>query len=297
MQSNFYKIRNIEIVVNSCDAYSDIWEMFFLCFKEYWPDNQATIHLNTETTKFSLPEHLNINVKMHSYKSGPVDQWGARLISTLESIESEFIVMLYDDFLLNKKVDHKKFAELVNLIVSSEIIDVIYLTKLVGVKKSPWQDSSLSLVGSDSDYRLNSAPAIWRKSALLNYTREQDNPWAWEFFGSYRTFKHKKQFIAISDTHDDVYPYDYQKGGAIYRGKWVVDVVTPVIEKYKLAINLNRRGILESYDFPKRDLKWKILFLAIGVKMLGIQIVLVVYRVLKTKISKFKFDLISSKLG
>lgn len=286
---------NIEIVVNSCDAYSDIWEMFFLCFSEYWPHNKAIIHLNTEYKKYVPPEHLNLNIQSHTFKSGSIDQWGARLISTIESIKSEYVVMLYDDFILNQRVDNKKFIELVDLITNSHNIDVIYLTRLVGVKKYPWNDSGLSLVGSESDYRLNSAPAIWRKSALLNYTRTQDNPWAWEYFGSYRTFKYKKEFLAISDTHGDVYPYDYQKGGAIYRGKWVVDVVKPVIEKYNLAINLNERGILESYDFPKRNLKWKFLFLATGVKMLGFRIFVVFYRMMKVRLSNFLPNLANSK--
>ncbi len=38
----------VTVLINSCDAYSDLWEPFFKLFSIYWPDCPYEIVLNTE---------------------------------------------------------------------------------------------------------------------------------------------------------------------------------------------------------------------------------------------------------
>src|SRR5690606_18852331 len=129
-----------------------------------------------ETKDYIPRSHIPFNISVHHYKSLGVDAWGARLISTLNDINSEFVIVLYDDFLLDGIVDQKKIADLVDLMSSNSRIGVIYLTKLLDVSKESRPGNELVEVSPRADYRLNSAPAIWRKDLLLKFTAPNDNP-------------------------------------------------------------------------------------------------------------------------
>lgn len=275
---------NVTIVVNSCDAYSDLWDLFLICMSDYWCGCKYPIVINTERKNYTKPNGMSFDVSVHNFESEGADIWGERLISTLKDTNSEFVIMLYDDFLLNGYVDQQRLSALVDLMSGNPKIDVVYLTKLLGVQKKSERDDGLAPVAPKADYRLNSAPAIWRKDALLKFTGRKDNPWAWEYFGSYRTFSKNSLFLAVADSSCDIYPYDYRKGGAIYRGKWVAEVINPIIEKHKLPLDIKKRGFVDSSSFPKRGIAWKCSFLMTGAQMIGPRIVISVFRLFRGKL-------------
>ena len=56
------------LLVNSCDAYSDLWEPFFKMLGVHWPDCPYPIVLNTESKAF---KHVAFDVKTFSlYPAG-----------------------------------------------------------------------------------------------------------------------------------------------------------------------------------------------------------------------------------
>lgn len=274
---------NAVIVVNSCDAYSDLWDLFFLCMSDYWEGCDYPIVLNTESKQYYVQSGMSFNVTAHNFDCGGADKWGARLISTLNDICAEFVIVLYDDFFLNAPVDQERLRSLLDMMSGDPDIGVVYLTKLLGVEKIRVREDGLALVAPNTDYRLNSSPAVWRKDTLLKFTGAGDNPWAWEYFGSYRTFGDNTVFLAVADSGNDIYPYDYRKGGAVYRGKWVPEVIEPIIEKHQLNINLEERGTVGLRCFPKRSLSWKFKFMSTGVQMIGFRMLFVIYRLVRGK--------------
>ena len=273
----------VVIVVNSCDAYADLWDLFLLCLSDYWADCPYPIIINTERSGYSPPVGTNFNVSVHNFNSGPIDLWGARLRATLEDTDADLVIMLYDDFLLNAQVFQNRIESLISMMANDPEIGVIYLTKMLGVDKCQTRQDGLAVVGASTEYRLNSSPGIWRKDALLQYTGAQDNPWAWEYFGSYRTYRDKRTFLAVADGAEDIYSYDYRKGGAIYRGKWVSEVIDPIIVRHGLSLDVEKRGRVSSNEYPKRSFSWKVAFLAKGFQMIGAQMLLVVLRILRRK--------------
>lgn len=75
-------------------------------------------------------------------------------------------------------------------------------------------------------------------------------------------------------------------GGAIYRGKWVGKIVLPLIKKYNLQIDINKRGLADGIQQNnKRSLLWKIEFFLLGFKMIRFGVFLYAYRILKKKFS------------
>lgn len=255
---------DLTIVVNTCDAYNDVLNIFFQALQDCWPDCPYLVVINTESRTYTHP------ARVHHYKSpNGSDDWGSRLRATLSTIDSQFVMMLYDDFILDAPVSHERVHDALSLLLAEPSAAVTYLI-----------DSALPLNCTDTDdvfvplkdrvdYRLNSAPAIWRKQDLMDYTKAGDTPWAWEVFGSYRTWGDGRVFYSLNPKQADIYPYSHNKGGAIYRGKWVREVVERVAQKYPLNIDWTVRGFSSDTVFEKRSFMWKFRFMQTGFRMVG----------------------------
>lgn len=282
---------DLTIIVNSCDAYSDIWPLFFAAMNEYWPQRKYDLVLNTELISQVPSNDNNISIKNFKPINGN-DSWGLRLRETLKSIDTEFVIAIYDDFILEDFVDEEELVALLCKMKSDNEISAVYLTKL-GLKykennklfgERGQSQNRYAQLADGIDFRLNSAPALWRTSDLLEYTGDYDNPWAWEVFGSYRTFSNGKKLYCPTVTEKDIYVYNYAKGGAIYRGRWVPDVVLDKNDKYSLNIDFENRGFSSELEDEKRSLKWKLDFIFLGYKMVGLKVLVFIYRSIKGKL-------------
>lgn len=255
---------DLTIVVNTCDAYHDVLGIFFRALHDYWPDCPYPVVINTESNTHDYPARVH----NHRSKSG-VDDWGDRLRSTLTSIDTEFVLMLYDDFILHASVQNQLVQTALQLLQSHAQAAVGYLINTDLPLQVPHNSGMFIPLKEKGDYRLNSAPAIWRKKALMNYTAAGDTPWAWEVFGTYRTWGDGRVFYTLNPSQDDIYPYNYAKGGAIYRGKWVREVVEHVAHRYRLDIDWSLRGFSSDTAFEKRSWMWKLRFMQTGFRMVG----------------------------
>jgi hypothetical protein len=175
-------LHNLTIVVNTCDAYQDVLGIFFYALRDCWPDCPYPVVINTESNRHDYP------AQVHNYRSpSGIDDWGDRLRSTLSSIDTEFVMMLYDDFILDAPVSNERVKAALQLLQSKAHAVVTYLINTDLPLQAPLTCGMFIPLKDKVEYRLNSAPAIWRKKALMNYTAAGDTPWAWEVFGSYKT--------------------------------------------------------------------------------------------------------------
>ena len=240
--------------------------------------------INTEKkTDYKFP------VKVSNYEPGVHNSWGHRLLTALSVVETDYVLLTFDDFILEKHVSNLKIGQLIDVMKAHPEIASIYLvdTNVEPTSVSSFDDCIVELKDY-SDYRLNSSPAIWRKADLIKYTGVNDNPWAWELFGSYRTFGDGKRFFSVKSGSPDIYPYNYSKGGAIYRGRWVKSVVTDKLAKYQLDIDTAERGFSEDAIDESRSLMWKLQFLYTGYKMVGFKSLRVFYSYFKAKFNARK---------
>ena len=279
--------RKLTILINSCDAYSDVWPFFFSALNEYWPHRELQAVLNTEHKKPKLGENFIVN----NFKGN--GSWGLRLKESLKKINTDYVLCVYDDFILEDFIDESELSKILLKMDSDRDIAVVYLINLgLETKKNTSlmcdreKGNKYGLLEDQVNYRLNSAPAIWRRMDLLHYTGEFDNPWAWEAFGTYRTFGDKKKFYCPLEKEEAIYKYNGKKGGAIYRGKWVKEVVFDKAKKYKINTDFSIRGFSSETKFEKRTLSWKINFILLGYKMIGFRILKFLKNELKRKFIK-----------
>lgn len=168
-------MKDYAILINSCDAYADLWPFFFELLKLNWPEvEKHKVYLNTESTKeFQSVISINmINTTIHDK-----DQWGKRLLHSLSEIKEDYVVVLMDDFYLRNPVSNNRIEKCIEAFENNPEIAVFYLSNTY---KYEFKDSKYEGFGEvpiKTNFRLNSAPAFWRKTKLIQYTKETDSPW------------------------------------------------------------------------------------------------------------------------
>ena len=273
-------LHDLTIVVNTCDAYHDVLDVFFYALEDFWADCPHPLVINAESRVYTHAAWTH-----HHNNPAGTDDWGARLRATLSAIDSKFVMVLYDDFILDAPVSNERVQQALDLLKAQPSAAVAYLHDTNLRLSCTETDELLITIKDRVDYRLNSAPAIWRREALIEYTEPGDTPWAWEVFGTYRTWCDGRVFYSLNPKYDDIYSFNHKKGGAIYRGKWVREVVECVAQKYPLNIDWTLRGFSSDTVYEKRSLRWKLQFMQTGFRMVGFKAIYFVIHSVRNKIN------------
>jgi hypothetical protein len=273
---------NIALLINSCDSYQDVVTLNLCAIKEYWNECQYPIYINTENVN---NYETDLDVTILNLLPEKKNDWGSRFIDSLSRIKEDFVIVILDDFILESPINNNQLGLIIDKIKHSPSVGGFYLNYGNFILNYN-NDINLYEVDNINYYSINSGPAIWRKNVLINLLEPSDNPWAWEFFAKYRKYAKLYKICSIENSSNNLFNYNYRKGGAIYRGKWVEEVVVSKIKKYNLKIDLNIRGTIKLHHPIKRTLLWKFNFFISGFKMVGFQSFNLIIYYLK---EKFKY--------
>lgn len=260
MEKNQYTV-----VISSCDKYEDLWNPFFKVLKAEWPElseKRIPIVLNTEKKCYS---YEGLNLRTVKPCANQELSWTERLKTVLESIETDYIIHLLDDFFLTQKVQQNQIDKCLEWMCANNKISAFYFN---GTTASRSIDDGKypgfvrrSLI---APYKLNCQAAIWNREKLISYLRKKESPWEWETMGNWRTYKHPfHYFYSAMPGTEKAFVYAYKdKQSGIYHGKWVVSTVEPVFKKHDIRIDYSIRGTASKSDFApekkKEDApKWK----------------------------------------
>ena len=276
----------ISIIINTCDSYHEVLPILFNSFNEHWKDCNYPIHLNSETKTFN---YNNLNLKSHTIESNESFKWGYRLKKTLKSINSDYVILLLDDYILESDVDNKLIDLAIKTLDTDKDVGCIYLYPVSTIINTKYKSLSydndkiqnFEKIDNSSLYRVNTAPAIWDKYFLNKILSKYDEPWSWETFSGYQKVAQSKIILSIKEKEKIIYNYAAKEGGAIYRGKWVRQIIEPKINKYNLKIDLTKRGYYEKHQKIKRNLMWKIQFILAGYRIAGFKVIDFIFTILK----------------
>lgn len=231
----------VTVLVNSCDAYADLWYPFFTLLKKYWQPKDLPILLNTETLEYSL-DGLNIRCV---HPTDPKVPYGERMLQALSKVETDYVIPLLDDFFLREPVDQNQIATIIQWMENDT--DIVYFNCdctpvyedwekdiYPGYKRIPW----------GNDYTLNMQAAIWRTEKLKSYWRPNVSPWEWEVYCNLRGALNKHEKFYCATTPDSGFcRYGFNPDGmGVFRGKWVMSDVAPLFEKEGISVDFSKRG-------------------------------------------------------
>ncbi len=231
------------IIVNSCDNYEDLWFPFFSLFKIQWPKCQYPILLNSESKRYAY-EGLDI-ISATGIPSQGEMPWSMRLKKVLEEVKTEYVLLFLDDFFLEEPVNEGIITKCLNYMDENENIAVFYFTPPArGTFREDTKYYGFTAMEAKTPYRLNCQVGLWRKSYLVSYLREHEDPWHFETLGSIRSRRYRQEFYTISDGIS--LPFKYEYGKAVYRGKWNKEYSKKLLDSYDITIDYTRRGFYDA---------------------------------------------------
>jgi len=275
------------LLLNSSDGYKDVRDLFLAAYNEYCDNGiNIPIIINSES---------NVNLNNSCFSSSNL-RWGARLIYFLKNIETDYVLMVFDDFVLEDYFMVKNLENALSVLINDSKSAVFYLNAACVSSHDDEPNEDYRLLKDRVDFKVNSVPAIWKREILLKYVSEFDSPWSWEAFSSYKSFGDGYNYYSVSSQSKNMFPYNYFRGGAIYRGKWVKEVVEGKFNRYNLFIDPNVRGFVDYSEKVKRSFSWKFHFLLSGFRKIKLSMFIFLFRHLKKKLSRsFNIDVLKIK--
>jgi len=160
-------MKELSILVLSCDKYKACWQHFFTLLDKHYANHNKT-YLATETLNCEYAdETININSNI----------WSERFRQALEHIDTEYVLILLDDFFIRNTVDDKRIEYCL-----SQMNDDI---AVFNFEKKYRQCDESNLKGFNRQFNnqvyLNSCqPSLWSRKALIDRLQANQNAWEWE---------------------------------------------------------------------------------------------------------------------
>ena len=229
------------ILVNSCDAYEDLWVPFFTLLKRYWNPTNIRILLNTESKDFAF-DGLNIEC-VHSPVNCP---YGKRMLNALSHVTTPYVFVLLDDFFIRKPVDIDRINKVISWMEADP--DIACFTSDCTKTYADWEVDrypGFRRVPPGNSFTLNLQAAMWRTKTFCSYWLPNVSPWEWEEYSNILTVrKPRHKFYCTLDWKDALCDYGYKSSGmGVYHGQWVIEDVAPLFEKEQIIVDYSIRGI------------------------------------------------------
>ena len=149
-------------------------------FNEYWPDQKVLVGTDV-MPDIKLPD----NFAVYSYSDGnplPYTHWSNGLIYALERVPGNRVVLLFDDYWLVKKVNHKKILQVDRYLEFFPNILRFDLTtdrQFAGDAEDFGSFAGMDLVTTPfgSPYQMSLQAAMWNRLLLLELLERDKSPW------------------------------------------------------------------------------------------------------------------------
>ena len=234
-------MKNCTLFIASCDKYHQAWEPFFFFIKKHWPGFNMPVILNTETKSFT---HEGFDIRTFSlYEEGEDMPWGKRMLDHLDKVETDYILLMLDDYFIRKDVDEKKLARLIDLLQEDKDISTFNLVHAPVRCVTRKRLGDFVLRPRKGCYRF-ACTGLWRVSHLKKYILPHESPWQWEVDGNFRSAFTKNRFYMLAKDAEPYldYGFSYDWMG-IKKGRWVIEDVGPLFEANGLKVDFDELGI------------------------------------------------------
>lgn len=169
-----------EIIISTCDKFSDLWEANVLLLNQNWPDRDAQAYLVTDApTDRELP-----GVQIVS--AGEGKEITDRLAVVLERIHTEYVIFTLDDYFFTQPIDQEKILRALRF-MDQEHMDYIQLypqpgwfLKKDGARESAQYPGIFFVDLTEGDYKVVLTPGIWRTDFMRKTLKGTMNAWQYE---------------------------------------------------------------------------------------------------------------------
>lgn len=226
---------NLSLLIISCDRNIDQLNLICDSLDQNWKNCQLKRFIGIENSKFEREGYVSLLSSKLS--------WSSRVKEYLEKINTDYVLIVLDDFYIEEKVNEDILLQLYEYIENDQLIANITLANINDLRNERI-NSYLCKRQNDANYLVNMQIGLWRTKILNSLLRENENPWQVELYGSIRARKFSNcKFCCLNS--DAFMPFKYGRGWLVVRGFWNLDE----IERLKIE---NNKYILKSKKERKR---------------------------------------------
>ncbi len=167
---------DISILIIGYDGYKDVWDHDVELLNKYWKQRPKTYLADS----ILRPEYEGVEI----INAGEGSEWSRKVQVALETIESQYVILLLEDFFVTDYVDNSEFRAIVDMIEKDEIKFYQLLVQLINPR---WEkgkfykgNRDIKIIPTNKKYGLNLQAAIWKKDFLKEVVGT-GNYNAWEF--------------------------------------------------------------------------------------------------------------------
>lgn len=182
-------IKNMAVLVLSCDKYSSLWDVFFDRFFKYWPNCTHPIYLVSNFLQYTKdPRVQTLNI-------GKDVDWSSNLLLALKEVKQDHILVLIEDAPFDSKVDSEKINDIFSIFIENNM-------NHLNLKGSPKPNGNVNEfygeVLSGTLYRTSLVPCLWKKEMLFKLLQPGETAWDFEIVGSVRS-EHYSGFYSLNN--------------------------------------------------------------------------------------------------
>ena len=204
--------KDCTVLVTSCDAYQDVERPFIAPFRKYWPDCPFELVLVTETADCPDSEANRDAPRFDRiHATGKGKNWCQMLAEALTQIETPYVLLLMNDYLLTSPVDTLGFQR---RLAQAKMFDAANLRLNPNPKgRISWRGSDLLEYPKNTAYCVTCQTGIWNKSYLMKLADQNRSAWEFERLGSFMVGDEPRPLLV---TREKEFPFI----DAVHKGYW-----------------------------------------------------------------------------
>ena len=244
---------DVTFLVNSCDKYEDAWHPFFECLWHFAGELPYPIILNTETKRYASPRYPVLCVNTDTKKRLT---WSERLLHVLESVHTEFVFFLLEDYFLKDVFDRDRFEAVVAYMKANPDVAIVDVRPRWASSPEEVKQNAVTYKDAEDEFKernnaefnITCSPGVWRTAALKELLRPHEDVWDFEIYSGIRAKKYGWTVVRFITRAPGIYEYEDQiwgSGMGITGGHWLPNN-KPFFDSLGIQVNYNRLGIMDA---------------------------------------------------
>ena len=228
----------IAMLVVSCDKYSDLWPIFFGLWFKYWPSCPFKIYLGTNFKEYVHKDITMINI-------GADSDYSTNLITMVNAIEEDYIMITVEDLFLSQKVDEMNFDKFIQEFFENKA----KFFKLIHTYPLGYDHDTSKRIAAVSDgvkYRIGVGAALWDKKVLKENLMPGLSAWEMEKAGDFGRDIPSSDIYALNYHFGGKHPFQFVHG--VIKGAWLRNSIKFLV-KEGYGSYLPNRPILGWYQY------------------------------------------------
>lgn len=249
----------IAVLVNSCDAYSDLWEYYFYFVNRYWTTCPYQFYMNTEMLQCNFSTNIGKVITLNMSKKR---KWSGRFLAALDKIKENYVIVMCEDSFFFDKVRQDLLLDCEEMVKKDPSIGCISFDQHIpdpfSLGKHGQQFRQRSLKEA---YLATAYCTLWKKTYLKKILRQSESPWEFELFGTIRARHYKEKQMVVNQGMPLVFPFEVKgnSGCGVSGGKWTKGNIA-LFAKHGLQCDFEKRGFInwdevyEEWNRPQKKL-------------------------------------------